>query len=174
MANETSSSGTGPVGVRSTTTTTEKQNIKKRGSRPSRIRSSRHAETSGTQTNVPEAGGESVRYRQETGAGRRGKQSSDVFLVGDPAGGEAGRVGVSTLGGGMKYKAASVSPEGKVSTKFISPFRAKRARQAIEATPSVDSDEKAYMSILGLSTEQLAAVSPDVLSAARRYAEKTL
>jgi hypothetical protein len=90
----------------------------------------------GTQTNVPEAGGQSVRYRKQMGAGRRGKQASDVFLVSDPAGGDAGRVGVSTLGGKMKYKAASTSPEGEATTGFINPFRAKRARRAIEATPS--------------------------------------
>ena len=91
----------------------------------------------GTQTNVPEAGGQSVRYRQQTGAGRRGKQASDVFLVSDASGGDAGRVGVSTLGGKMKYRPARTSPEGEVTTGFINPFRAKRAKRAIEATPSI-------------------------------------
>ena len=91
----------------------------------------------GIQTNVPEAGGQSVRYRQQIGAGRRGKRSSDVFLVSDASGGDTGRVGVSTLGGKMKYRPARTSPEGEVTTGFINPFRAKRARQAIQATPSI-------------------------------------
>lgn len=86
----------------------------------------------GTQTNV--AGGD-VRYRKQTGAGRRGKQSSDVFLQRQAGGGDAGRVGVSTPSG-MKYKRAEVSPEGEVTTDFRNPFRARRAKQAIAATPS--------------------------------------
>lgn len=123
-----------PVGIKEITTITEQQSGKKKPTH--------HAVTAGTQTNVPEGG--SVRYRQETGAGRRGKQSSDVFLQSDPAGGDAGRVGVSTLGGKMKYKATSTSPEGEVTTGFINPSRAKRARRAVEATPSIDGDPNEF------------------------------
>ena len=87
----------------------------------------------GTQTNV--AGGD-VRYRQQTGGGRRGKQSSDVLLQRQADGGDVGRVGVSTFGGQMKFKGAEVSPEGKITTQFRNPFRAKRAKKAIAATPA--------------------------------------
>jgi len=125
-----------PVGIKGITTITEQQSGKKKPTR--------HAVTAGTSTNVPEADGESVRSRQETGAGSRGKQSSDVLLQSKTGGGDAGYVGVSTLGGKMKYKAASTSPEGEATTGFINPFRAKRARRAIEATPSIDWDPNEF------------------------------
>tara|TARA_R100001443_G_scaffold19914_1_gene31731 strand:- start:1034 stop:1396 length:363 start_codon:yes stop_codon:yes gene_type:complete len=88
----------------------------------------------GTQTNVPEAGGRDISYRKQTGGGRRGKQSEDVLLVSDDDGGKSGRVGISTFGGGMKYKRAEVSPTGDVITKFRNRRRAKRAKKAVEAT----------------------------------------
>tara|TARA_R100000234_G_scaffold77726_1_gene48481 strand:- start:677 stop:1144 length:468 start_codon:yes stop_codon:yes gene_type:complete len=87
----------------------------------------------GTQTNV--AGGD-VRYRKQMGGGRSGKESSYVSLQRQAGGGDVGRVGVSTFGGQMKFKGAEVSPEGEITTRFRNPFRAKRAKKAIAATPA--------------------------------------
>ena len=115
----------GPVGVQDKITTEQRMRTGKKNI--NRITQE------GAQTNV--SGGD-VRYRKQTGAGRRGKQSSDVFLQRQGDGGDAGRVGVSPFLGGMKYKRAEVSPEGEVTTDFRNPFRAKRAKQAIAATPS--------------------------------------
>tara|TARA_R110000744_G_C19244337_1_gene549585 strand:- start:540 stop:998 length:459 start_codon:yes stop_codon:yes gene_type:complete len=129
-----------PVGVRGETTTEQRYRT---GKRPINILTNK-----GTQTNVPEAGGKSVRYRQQMGTGRRGKQASDVFLMSEPAGGDAGYVGLKTIFGKMKYKAAGTSPEGEVTTKFINPFRAKRAREAIEDTPAMRFDPRTSKWIL--------------------------
>jgi len=134
---------TGPVRVHGETVITERMRSKNGKVLPRHT--THHAVTAGTQSNVPEEGGQSVRYRQETGAGRRGKQSSDVFMVEDAPGGEGGFVGVSTLGGKMKYKPAGTSPTGEVTTGFRNPSRAKRAKQAIEDTPSYKKDVSELM-----------------------------